>query len=388
MAKDCRRGSSRYSRGPKMAVSGVVPDGTTISKESALVPEETGESFPSTENINYERLNEYPVGSMPLLDQSLRKQGFGKSDVRFLRKAWRKGTKKTYSNYLKQWVQFCKYFEIDPRQPNPTYVAKFLILLSKQGSAYSTVNIARCAISAVTHVDDNTTMGCNRYVGMAVTAAGNVKPPEPRYNSTWKVSDVFKVFKSWGRNSLLDFKKLTWKLTVLLLLCTAQRGQTIWLLPLSGLVDTEDGVAFRMKHQLKHNKPGEPLSVIRVAKFRQDMRLCPVRCLKAYIERTKVRRGDIDQLLISLVKPYRAVGRSTVSNWVKRMLSVAGIDTGKYKAHSTRSAATSDVTSKGINMNTLLSVASWRSEQTFGKFYNKRIEDDSEIMTTTLLKDK
>lgn len=322
---------------------------------------------------------------MPLLDSNLKAQGFGKSDIRFLRKAWRPSTKKTYANYLKQWVQFCKHFKIDPRHPEPRYVTKFLILLSKQGSAHSTVNIARCAISAVTHVGESLTIGCNRYVSMAVTAAGNFKPPEPRYSSTWKVSDVFRVFKRWGRNSVLNLRLLTWKVTVLLLLCTAQRGQTIWLLPLSGLVETEEGVVFKMRHQLKHNKPGEPLSIIKIAKFRQDTRLCPVRCLKSYIERTKVRRGDIDQLLISTVKPYRAVGRGTVSNWVKKMLQRAGIDTGKYKAHSTRSAATSDVTKKGINMNSLLRVASWRSEQTFGRFYNKPIEDDSQVMTNTLL---
>lgn len=99
------------------------------------------------------------------------------------------------------------------------------------------------------------------------------------------------------------------------------------------------------------------------------------------------RKSDIDQLLISTVKPYRAVGRETVSNWVKKMLNKAGIDTGKYKAHSTRSAATSDVTRKGINMNALLRVASWRSEITFGRFYNKPVEDESTTMTQTLIRD-
>lgn len=142
-----------------------------------------------------------------------------------------------------------------------------------------------------------------------------------------------------------------------------------------------------MKHQLKHNKPGEPLSVIKLAKFGQDTRICPIQCLKAYIGKTRERRGNIDQLLISTVKPYRAVGRGTVSNWVKKMLAKAGIDTGKFKAHSTRAAATSDVTNKGINMNALLRVASWRSEETFGRFYNKPIESETSQMVNTLLTD-
>lgn len=325
---------------------------------------------------------------MPLLDENLSNQGFSKSEIRFLRKAWRPSTRKTYSNYIKQWLQFCEHVCIDPNKPEPHQVARFLILLSKQGSAYSTVNIARCSLSAVTHVDNYTTLGNNRYVCMAVAAAGNVKPPKLRYNSTWKVSDVFKVFKRWGRNSTLSVKLLTWKLTVLLLLCTAQRGQTIWLLPLSGLVECEGGVMFKMKHQLKHNKPGDPLSVIKVSKFPEDTRLCPIKCLRAYINKTKERRGKIDQLLISTVKPYRPVGRGTISNWVKKMLNEAGIDTGKYKAHSTRAAATSDVTKKGINVNALLKVASWKTSETFARFYNKPVEDESEVMTNMLLRGK
>lgn len=304
MEENHRRQGTRHSDSSKLAVSDVVSSGDSRSKENNLVQKEF---ISSTGVFNYEKFRQYSSGSMPLLDKNLKDQGFSNSEIRFMRKAWRPSTKKTYSNYLKQWLQFCEYHEIDPNRPKPCQVARFLILLSKQGSAYSTVNIARCLISAVTHVDNYNMLGNNRYVCMAVATAGNVNPPEPRYDSTWKVADVLKVFKRWRRNSVLSVKLLTWKLTVLLLLCTAQRGQTIWLLPLSGLIELEEGVRFRMKHQLK---PGEPLSVIKIARFPQDTRLCPVRCLKKYIERTKGRRGKIDQLLITTVKPYRPCSRS------------------------------------------------------------------------------
>lgn len=48
---------------------------------------------------------------------------------------------------------------------------------------------------------------------------------------------------------------------------------------------------------------------------------------------------------------------------------------------------TSMVTKKGIDVQALLSVASWKSELTFGRFYNKPIEDGSSVMTRTLLRD-
>lgn len=240
MEKGSGRKSTRHIVNPEMAFSDVVPNGNRICEENTLVQEKTRKPVPSETVIDYDKLNRHSPRSMPLLDQNLRAQGFSKSDIKFTRQAWRPNTKKTYSNYLKQWIQFCKHFKIDPAQPDLSQVAKFLILLSKQGSAYSTVNIARCTISAVTHVDNYNTIGANRYISMVVAAAGNANPPEPRYSSTWNVKDVLNIFKRWGRNTRLPIRLLTWKLTVLSLLCTAQRGQTIWLLPLSGLVCTEE----------------------------------------------------------------------------------------------------------------------------------------------------
>lgn len=155
MEKSHGRGDPRSYSCPKLAIANMVSDVDKNSKTNPLVQKEKGQPFSQGETIDNGRLNEYPSGSMPLLDQNIGDQGFKKSEIRFLRKAWRNSTKKTYSNYLKQWVQFCKHFEFNPRQPKPNRVAKFLILLSKHGSSHSMVYMARCALSAGTHVDDN-----------------------------------------------------------------------------------------------------------------------------------------------------------------------------------------------------------------------------------------
>jgi site-specific recombinase XerD len=46
-------------------------------------------------------------------------------------------------------------------------------------------------------------------------------------------------------------------------------------------------------------------------------------------------------LFISYVKPYGAVTRSTISRWLKSLMSSAGIDISKYSAHNIRSSAAS-----------------------------------------------
>lgn len=179
--------------------------------------------------------------------------------------------------------------------------------------------------------------------------------------------------------------KLSQKLTVLLLLCTAQRGQTIWHFNISGLKFTDYGVRCNMHHQLKHNKPGEPLTSIKVYAYDKDKMLCPVRCLKEYLYRTRKLRRNEDHLLITSRRPYERIARNTVSSWTKKVFRAAGIDTKIFGAHSTRAASTSAAISAGINLNTLLQQASWKSAQTFARHYNKPIEEVNKSVTHRIM---
>lgn len=281
---------------------------------------------------------------------------------------------------------YCDFNNFDPYEPSIRHVTDFLRLLLEDGASYSTVNIARCALSAVMETGTRGSIGSDPIVSLVVKGCGNINPPQPKYDTTWDVSQIFRLFQRWGRNSRLPLIKLSQKLTVLLLLCTAQRGQTIWRMHLSGMRLTDFGVKFHMKHQLKHNKPGEPLSTIKVFAFQPDKQICPVRCLKEYIYRTKSLRKGEDQLLIKSTHPHEKIARNTVSSWTKKVFKQAGIDTRRFGPHSTRAAATSAALVSGININTLMQQANWKSAETFAKHYNKPIEDIKGSVTHTIIR--
>ncbi|KAJ8909800.1 hypothetical protein NQ315_015320 [Exocentrus adspersus] len=57
------------------------------------------------------------------------------------------------------------------------------------------------------------------------------------------------------------------------------------------------------------------------------------------------------------------------------MLSESGIDTGQFKPHSTRHAATSAAFRKGISMDIICKAAGWSQTSTFARFYNRPSED-------------
>ena len=56
-------------------------------------------------------------------------------------------------------------------------------------------------------------------------------------------------------------------------------------------------------------------------------------------------------------------------------MAKAGIDTGVYKARSTRTAATSAAKGKQVPIDTMLSTVGWSNEGTFARFYDKPVQD-------------
>lgn len=280
---------------------------------------------------------------------------------------------------------YCDFHNFDPYEPSIRNVTNFLRLLFEDGASYSTINIARCALSAVLDTGTNETVGNDPMVSLILRGCGNLRPPAPKYDTTWDVCKVFKLFGRWGRNSELSLLRLSKKLTMLLLLCTAQRGQTIWRFQVSGLKFTDFGARFNMSHQLKQNKPGDPLCSIKVYEYQANRNICPVYCLKEYLRRTaRIRNGE-DQLLLKTVRPYGPIARNTVSSWTKKVLKASGIDTTKFAPHSTRAASTSAALASGININTLMQQASWKRANTFAKHYNKPIEDVKDSVTHRII---
>lgn len=283
-------------------------------------------------------------------------------------------------------MMYCDFHGFDPYEPSIKNVTNFLRLLFEDGASYSTINIARCALSAVLDTNSRDSIGSDPMVSLVLRGCGNLRPPEPKYDTTWDVAKVFKLFQKWGNNKGLSLLQLSKKLTMLLLLCTAQRGQTVWRFHLSGLKFTDYGARFNMLHQLKQNKPGDPLCTIKVFAYNPNPSICPVVCLKEYIRRTHTIRKGVDQLLLTSVKPHGPIARNTVASWTKRVLRSAGIDTTRFAPHSTRAASTSAALSSGININTLMAQASWKRANTFAKHYNKPIEDYSDSVTHRILR--
>ena len=194
----------------------------------------------------------------------------------------------------------------------------------------------------------------------------NHRPTHPKYTATWDPSVVLTYLKAQAEQSL---KTLTLKLTMLLALHTAQRGQTLHMLDLNFMTITGDSAVFTFETPLKHEKVGKPRFPVKLEAVK-DKDICALNILKIYISRTMELRNGETRLLISYNKPHRGVSRDTIRRWIIQTMHKSGVNT-VFGAHTTRSATTSAALRNNINLNVILSAAQWSSSRTFQKFYNK-----------------
>lgn len=235
------------------------------------------------------------------------------------------------------------------------------------------MNAARSALSAVAPLFQTSTFGSHPLVCRFMKGVFETKPSLPRYTETWDVNIMINYLASLGPPKELTLKILTYKVVMLLALLSGQRRQTLHALDINSMQLTLDKCTFSISTLLKTSRIGHHLKPIEFLAFKPNTALCIVKHVTCYIERTRPLRGNQTQLLISYQKPYKAVSADTISRWLKTVLNLAGIDTAKYTAHSTRSASTSAAKTMDIAIDIIMESAGWTQESTFVKFYNKPI---------------
>ena len=177
-------------------------------------------------------------------------------------------------------------------------------------------------------------------------------------------------------------------LCLLLALISAQRAQTLHFLKLDNIKLKQNSVTFTVDDLLKQSRPGQLGCSFSFKAYPSDRRLCVVHYLRTYIRRTELIRGQVRSLFISHSKPHNEVSSQTISRWIKEALSAAGIDTAKYKAHSTRSAAVSAASRANVPVTCILKQAGWSSEKTFQRFCHKPLTDNNDTFSQAVLGDR
>ena len=123
---------------------------------------------------------------------------------------------------------------------------------------------------------------------------------------------------------------------------------------------------------LKTSRPGHHLPEISFIAYSPDERLCVVKAVADYMERTAALRGNVTKLFISTRSPYRQVSRDTLRRWTRDVLCEAGVDVTAFGPGSTRHAASSKV-ARIFPIDEVMRAVGWTQGSTFAVFYNKPV---------------
>ena len=183
--------------------------------------------------------------------------------------------------------------------------------------------------------------------------------------------------KTWAPAEKLTLKQLTLKLVTLAALTSADRSSSVHKMDLRFRQFKSNGVLFKIPELTKCSGPKRPLKELFLVSFPPDRRLCFVKYLKRNEKVTERLRNNSNynssRLFLSYIKPHRPVSSSTIARWVKSVLTLSGINTESFSAHSTRAAALSAAARAGVALKDIMNADDWTNESTFKKFYHKPV---------------
>ena len=151
---------------------------------------------------------------------------------------------------------FCSSWDINPISASLKDGPEFLHDQYENGLSYSAINTARSALSTIIFLPDGSSFGNHPFVTWFLKDVFESRPSLPRYKDIWNVSVVLDYLTTLSPLEELNLKDLTQKTVMLVTLLSGQQCQTVHVLTISGMRNTNDAVHFEITKLLKTSKPG------------------------------------------------------------------------------------------------------------------------------------
>ena len=144
-------------------------------------------------------LAEPSTSRLATICQSYSEAGISQPAQTLLVAAWRDGTSKAYASAWRRWASWCRERKLNSiLQASVESILEFLSSEFNLGRAYRTLNVYRSAISSTHPKIDSVRVGEHPLVVQLLKGAYNLRPPLPRYSSTWDVSLVVSFIDGLG----------------------------------------------------------------------------------------------------------------------------------------------------------------------------------------------
>ena len=153
------------------------------------------------------------------LRDNLRSQVLSEEAASIILNSWKMGTRKQYDTVFVKCQSYCSGRQISPTQTSVYVILDFLLQEFNKGCSYSLTATHRSALSRFLPKIEGHTVGEHPLVVHFMKGINNIRPPRPRYTTTWDSDVVIQFLKPFDHSTT---KGLTLKLTIVLALLTAQ----------------------------------------------------------------------------------------------------------------------------------------------------------------------
>lgn len=359
---------------PRRTVATATTQRSSVTSTGADIPPSSGTS--GSMGLARERLN-------------LNTLGLPHSVIDTIQSARAQSTRTAYDGKWRVFEEWCDKSHITAFQASIKDILSFLQDLLDKGRAASTLKVYLAAIGACHIGFDNKSVGHHPIVARFMKGARKKSRVSKPRAPPWDLALVLDAlcqppFEPLGR---MDMKMLTLKTALLVALATAKRVSDIQALSVhpdcTRFSENDHKVSIMVNPSFVPKNPLLECVPILLEAFHpppfttQEQErlhfLCPVRALKAYIDRSAPLRTS-DQLFVSWVKPHKSISKQRLSHWIVEAIVLAYTSMGKVppaelRAHSTRGMATSWALFKGVSVQDICAAASWATPSTFARFY-------------------
>ncbi|XP_044581549.1 uncharacterized protein LOC123263077 [Cotesia glomerata] len=309
-------------------------------------------------------------------------KGVPEDSVDFMVNSITPSTLKQYEGCLKKWTQFATDKKFNVFDPNTANIIEFLTKRFNENVGYGTLNSTRSAISLIVKRD----LSKDDLISRFFKGVFKKRPATPKYSTTWNTEQVLEYIENQNTIENQTLKQVSEIATTLLVLITAHRLQTIFLIDIDNISQGSSGLQIKIPELIKTSKLGKNQPILIVPFFKQRQKVCVASIILYYLKITRSIRAENKKLFLSTVKPHNLVTAQTIGHWIKSLLNKAGIDTEKFSAYSAKHASVSAAYRKGVDIDTIRKTAGWTDgSATFARFYNRPLTESSNKFASAVI---
>ncbi|XP_039524680.1 uncharacterized protein LOC120477243 [Pimephales promelas] len=301
-------------------------------------------------------------------------------------------TRKLYGLKWNVFIDWCRRREVDPVNCPVASVLEFLQDRFSSGLTPSTLKVYVAAIAAFHAPLGDGSLGRHQLIVRFLRGAWRMRPAARTRVPSWDLAVVLEGLAEAPFEPLesAEAKNLTLKVAFLLAITSLRRVGDLQALSISNeCLEFAPGNIKAILHPRPGYLPKVPSNVARptvlqafhppphlTADEERLHRLCPVRALGIYIQRSSSWQ-KADQLLVCFGSPKKGfpASKQTISNWIVNAISTAYQVRGMpsplaVRAHSTRGIASSRALLAGAPIQEVCDAAGWATPHTFIRFYS------------------